>query len=240
MTGVLAIAARELSSFFRLPVGWITIALFAFVSGIVFARFTVLPGEPATLRAFFQFCNPLLIVVCPAISMRLVSEELRSGTIEPLVTSPISDLAIVLGKALGALAFLLAMLLPTAAFVVVLALVADKPIDPGPIAAGYLSLVLTGGLYLSIGLLVSTLTSSQTLAFLGAFLALIVLLIGPDLLAEQLGPPFGEWLYPLGIARRVADFAKGVVDTAHIGFFVAATAWFVLASYVALASRRWR
>lgn len=240
MTATVAIASREVLSFFRLPVGWITIALYAFVCSIVFIRFSLLPGEPATLRAFFEFSSPLLIVVCPAISMRLVSEELRSGTIEPLVTSPVSDLAIVVGKALGAIAFLVCMLVPTLAYVVVLALIADQPIDPGPIVAGYLSLLLSGSLYLSIGLLVSTLTSSQTLAFIGTFLALIVLLIGPDLLAEQVGPPISEWLYPLGIARRVTDFAKGVIDTAHIGFFLAATAWFVVASYVALASRRWR
>ncbi|MFI4898297.1 MAG: ABC transporter permease subunit [Phycisphaerales bacterium JB059] len=242
MTGVWAIASREVGSLLRLPVGWIVIALFTFLSAVIFVTGTLIPGQPATMRYFFASASWMLIPVAPAISMRLVSEELRSGTIEPLRTAPVSDSAVVWGKYLGSVAFLGLMLAPTLALVAVLVVVGEPKPDPGPILAGYLALILTGMLYLAVGLLASVLTASQTLAFLGTLMFLILMMVLSSIVATSGSLPEGlsRGLVALGVQGRVRDMAKGVVDTGGVVFFLAASAWFVLLACAALSSRRWR
>lgn len=235
-----AIATRELRSLFRVPVGWIVIALYLFLTGVVFASWVLIPGEPASLRYVFGISGWLLLPVMPAVSMRLLSDELRSGTIEPLLTSPVADAAIVLGKYVGACCFLVAMLAPTLLYAGVLFGVADPRPDPGPILAGYLSLLLLGMLYLAVGTLASALTANQTLAFLGTFLFLLIALLATGDLAGRLPPGLGRVMVRLGIATRVEDFARGVIDTSHVVFFLASSAWFLVLAYVAVQSRRWR
>jgi len=241
---VLTLAGRELGAMFRLPVGWIVIAVFMMYTGALFARFVAIGGEPASLRLLFGFCLPLLIVLAPAISMRLISDERRTGSIESLLTGPASDAEIIAGKFLGALGFLLAMLAPTLAQVALLYILSDPAPDAGPIISGYLSLVLVGGLYLSIGLLASCLTASQTLAFLGAFLALLALLVGPALALGALGPTAPQWarttLGAMILQTRVDAFAAGTIQTRHAAVFIIATLWFLIASWGALTFRRTR
>ena len=113
MTQLLAISSRELAAYFRTPVGWVVTALYLALSSVVFAVLVLAPAEPASLRPFFGLSGWLLMFVAPAISMRLISDEIRSGTIEPLMTAPVSDWLIILGKYAGAVAFLAIMLLPT-------------------------------------------------------------------------------------------------------------------------------
>lgn len=239
MSGAWVIAWREYRSFFRTALGWMAMALYLLVAGLVFGYGILRPGESASLRDFFGLSGFLLLPVVPAITMRLVSEELKQGTIEPLMASPVSDWSIVAGKYAGACLFLLTVLAPTLVYPVVLWWVSDPRPDPGPIAAGYLSLVLLGGMYVAAGLLVSTLTSSQALAFLGTFLALLALLLmGTDLVEL---PEWGRAaVSAVAIRPRLSEFAKGVVDTGHVAYFVAATGWLLVLAYVSLESRRWR
>jgi ABC-2 type transport system permease protein len=233
------IAWREFRSFFRVPVGWIAMALYLFLAGIIFAERTLLPGEPATLRYFFAVSGFLLLPVIPAISMRLLSEEFRAGTIEPLMTSPVSDISIVLGKYLGAAMFLAALLAPTLLYAVALFFVSDPQPDPGPILAGYLSLILLGLLYLAVGTLASALTANQTLAFIGTLLfLLLMLLLTGDIIRTP--APFDRLVAFIAIGPRLTDFARGVIDTGHIVFFLTASAWFLILAYLALETRRWR
>lgn len=240
MIATLTIARRELGSIFRLPVGWIVIALFAFLSAVVFVSVTLAPGEPASLRYFFRTSAWLLIPIAPAISMRLLSDELRSGTIECLRTAPVTDAAVVWGKFLGAAAFLALMLVPTAVFPAVLWLVASPSPDPGPILAGYLGLVLVGSLYLSIGTLASVLTSSQTLAFLGTLMFLVLVMVVASKAPDFAGSTVTAWLVKLSVPVRVDELAKGVVDTTNVAFFVGTSVWFLVLATVALETRRWR
>jgi len=240
MSSTLAIASRELSSLFRLPVGWVVIALYALLTGCVFSLVILVPGQAATMRMFFAVSGWVLLPVVPAVSMRLLSEEFRSGTIEPLLTSPVSDAAVVVGKYLGACVFLVLMFVPTLAHVFILGALSDPRPDPGPIIAGYLSLALVGALYLSVGLLVSSLTSNQTLAFL-ATLFLLLMIVTLGLVSPDTAP---AWARPLmgfvSIRSRLDDFAKGVIDTSHVVFFLGASAWFVTLASLSLQSRRWR
>lgn len=232
------IAKREVASFFRLPIGWVVIALYLALSGAVFALVTLQPGEPATLREFFRLSTWVLMFLSPAVSMRLIAEERRAGTFETLMTSPVLEWQVALGKLAGATLFLLCLLAPTLAFPLVLESVADP--DWGPIAAGYAGLILLGLFYLSVGALCSALTSNQIVAFLGALFLVLLLRLASLQGAQMLGPPYDRILYPLSVDLRIADFGKGVIDTAHTVFFLAASAWFLTLTTVALEARRWR
>ncbi len=240
MRGILLIARRELAAFFRLPVGWIVIALFLLVSALTFWRVAITPGQVASMREFFQFTTFLLIAIAPAISMRLFSEELRTKNLESLMTAPIADHALLAGKYLGGLCFLCCMLVPTGVYVWLLYALAEPAPDPGPIIAGYLSILLVGMLYLAVGTLASALTASQTLAFLSTFLVLLLLLLGPGIAAASAPAWAADILAAMAILPRVDDFGKGVIDLAHIVYFASASYFFLVLAYVALNSRRWR
>lgn len=240
MSAIAAIAGREFRSFFRLPVGWVVIALFLLLTGAVFATAILAPGQAATLRPFFAIAGWLLLPVVPAISMRLFSEELRTGTIEPLLTSPVRDGSLVVGKFLGGSMFLMAMFLPTLAYPAVLWLVSDPAPDAGPIVAGYLSLLMLGMLNLAIGTLASACTSSQTLAFLATLFVLLGMLLAPSLPTQSLPLGIQRVVGAISLTPRMGDFAKGVIDTAHVAWFLASTAWLLVLTTLALQSRRWR
>lgn len=239
MSATLTVAWREYASFFRSSIGWLVIALYLFLSGLWFAYDSITPGQPASMRALFSVSQWLLLIVAPAISMRLLSEELRSGTIEPLMTAPISDWHIVIGKYLAALAFLITMLLPTLVHVGVIELLASP--DYGPIVAGYLGLVLVGACYLAVGLFFSSLTRNQIVAFLSTlFFFMVLVFISSPNVAALVDEPFRSLLFGLSINLRIADFAKGVFDTSHAAFFLAFVVLFVVLSVVGVESRRWR
>lgn len=240
MRQMIAICNRELGSFFRLPVGWIIIALFVFITGVVFALSAIEPGKVASMRGFFQLAGWLLLPVTPAISMRLISEEIRSGTIEPLMTSPASDLMVILGKFFAAILFLICMLIPTLALAGVLFAISSPRPDFGPIVAGYLLLILLGSLYLSIGLFISTLTANQTLAFLSTLFSIMLLLMLPAMQVSNMPPQIGLLIESLSIHTRASDFARGLIDSSHITYFISSAFFFLLCAWVSLQSRRWR
>jgi len=240
LRAVLAIAVRELDSLFRLPVGWVAIALFCLLTGAWFGFRTIVPGQVATMRYFFGPAVWLLLPVAPAISMRLLSDEYRSGTIESLGATPVSDAAVVWGKYLGGVLFLVLLLLPTLAFPITLHFVTQPGPDLGPIAAGYLCLMLVGMLYLAVGTLASSLTSSQTLAFLATLIILVATMLFTVVLRGRIPPEYAPIARAVAVPDRVGDFAKGVIDTGHVVFFLASSVLFVTAASVATEARRWR
>lgn len=239
----LAIARREFASMFRVPLGWVVIALFVCLSGLFFVSRSIVPGAPASMRDFFSVWWGLVLIVAPAISMRLVSEETRTGTIEMTQTAPVTDASVILGKYLAAVGFFVTMLVPTFSAVIVLELLA-RP-DYGPIVSGYLGLLLLGMLYLAVGTLASVLTSSQTLAFLGTLFMLIALDVVTARLAGMIGTGSRfVWaqrlLFALSPSAQASDFYRGLIDTSRVVFFLAASAWFLMLATLVLQSRRWR
>lgn len=238
MSGALAIARREFASMFRTPVGWLLCALFLLLAGFVFAFGSLRPGEPASMRDFFTLSNWLLMLVCPAISMRLFAEERRSGTIERLLTTPVTDAGVVAGKILGALAFLCVML--ALSLVYPATLLAISPASVGPIVAGYTGLALLGLFYISLGALCSALTQSQVTAFVVALFAIQALRIVAAQAPLLLDPPLGAAIASLSVERRLADFGRGVIDLSHVVYFASLSAWLACLGVVALGSRRWR
>jgi ABC-2 type transport system permease protein len=239
MTAAWALLRREFLAYFRTPAGWIIIAFYLLLTGGVFALWVLQPQRPASMRTFFEVSGWLLMPVAPAISMRLLAEELRTGTIEALMTAPISTPALVAGKLLGAWAFVLAMLLPTLAYPIVLVLVSAPTPDVGPIVAGYACLALLGLLYVSIGLFASACTPNATLAFLATLFAILALLLS-GLLGRQVGEPWRGVLHALWLPARTGDFAKGVIDSSHVVFFVALSALAGAGAMIVIEARRWR
>jgi ABC-2 type transport system permease protein len=240
MTGVLTVALRELLGLFRVPVGWVVLALYLFLTGVLFSLTGLEAGTPASLRGVFGASVILVVLVAPAVSMRLVSDELRTGTIEGVLSAPISSLGYVLGKYLAGLGFVVLLVLPMLVHALVLREVSTPATDLGPVLAGMLSLVLLGSLCVSVGLLASSLTESQTLAFLGTVLALIGWILGTTVAPAYAPAWLAEWLSRGSIGRRIDDFARGVIDLGHVLAFVSVSCWFVLAAGCAVEARRWR
>lgn len=238
MRRTLTIAQRELGSMFRVPAGWIIIALFAFLTGVLFVNQTLVAGQPGSLRYFFMYAGWLLIPIAPAVSMRLMSEEYRSGSFEALRTAPAGDWSVTLGKYLGSVGYLLLMLTPSLVYPLILFMVSEPAPDWGPILAGYLMLVLVGMLYLAIGMLASTLTASQTLAFLGTVMSLILLMVLTGVIADQLSVFWAGVLRSVSITQRVSELAKGVIDTSTIAFFLIGALWMLVLSAGSLEIRR--
>ena len=235
---VWTLAVRELVSMFRVPAGWIIVALFAFLSAVLFVNQTLVPGEPGSMRYFFSASAWLLIPIAPAISMRLMSEEYRTGSFESLRTTPAGDWAVAWGKYLGSIMFLALMLLPSLAYPVVLTMVSNPMPDPGPIFAGYLMLMLVGSLYLGIGLLASSMTSSQTLAFLGTMMALVLFIVATSALTPSAGSKLGPILQKLSVINRSGELGKGVIDSSTIFFFLIGSVWTIALTAGVLESRR--
>jgi ABC-2 type transport system permease protein len=238
MRALFAICGREYASMFRIPLGWVVVALFVCLSSLYFMIRVVIPGGPATMREVFGVWWALLLFLCPSVSMRLFSEELRTGTIETSLTAPVADGVLVVGKYLASVLFLLTMLLPTLVYVGILGWLA-RP-DYGPVLSGYAGLLLLGMLYLAVGALASASTSSQTLAFLGTLFGLLLLDVLPAQLAPRLPEKFAKVVYMMSPNLRATDFYRGLIDTSHIAFFLGASVWFLVLAALVLQSRRWR
>jgi len=236
-----AIARRELSGFFFSPIAYVTIALFALVASLIFVFFQFNPRQPAEMRTFFTVVVWVLLAVGPAISMRLVAEEMRSGTIETLMTAPLGDAQVILGKWLGGVGFYTVMLLPSLVYVLVLVTLSDP--DPGPVLSGYLGLLLVGGFFLAVGLLFSTLSRNQIIAYIATLVVMLVLTLVTLIVPRFLGPGWA-WLAAtcafVNVNNQYEDFAKGVIDISNLVYFVSGMALFLVASIKALESRKWR
>jgi ABC-2 type transport system permease protein len=195
------------------------------------------PFPEASLSNFYQGATIILILLAPALTMRLLAEEQKLGTIELLLTSPVRDWEVIIGKYLASLVFLLAMFMLTLYYPLLLFLFADP--DPGPIYSGYLGLVLYGSAALAIGILTSTLTSNQIVAFVVSA-GVLLLLFFANTGAAAVGGFWATLVNEVGMRSHFTDFERGVIDTKHIFYFLSVTAFFLFLSIRALESRRWR
>jgi gliding motility-associated transport system permease protein len=241
MPHVLTIAKRELTSLFFSPVAYVVLGLFGFGAALMFlAGFG--PGAHAEMRNLLWSVLWLMVPLVPAISMRLISEEFRSGTIEPLMTLPVGDAQVVLGKWLGAVGFFTALMIPLVILIVVLEVNADP--DYGPILVGMLGLLLVGGLYLAIGTFASATTQNQIIAFIVtitivlAFSPLSVMMARAGWVADW--PRLKDALFYIDVFGQFDDFAKGVIDLGRVVFFVSGIGLFLFFATLTLQSRRWR
>lgn len=239
MNQTLTIAKRELTSLFFSPIAYVAVGVFALIASLLFFLFFG-SGEPAEIRNELGWIVWLLAFIIPAISMRLITEEFRSGTIEMLMTAPITDTQLIVGKWLGAMGFLLALFSPLVAHVVVLEINAAP--DYGPIVTGFVGLIAVGGLYMAIGTFASAATQNQVIAFLLTLLITGLLSMGMGILASR--PFMPDWLqqalFYINVDSQFADFAKGLIDTSNFVYFLSGIALFLFLAVKVLESRRWR
>lgn len=240
MSRTCVIASRELASQFLSPIAYVVLGLFALGATLIFIL-GFGPGAPAGMRSTYEGIIWLMPFLVPAISMRLVAEELRNGTIEPLMTAPVSDLAVVVGKWLGALLFFV-VLLAVPVIVQVAVLEFNGSPDYGPILTGFLGLVLVGGLVLSVGVLASSLSQSQIIAFVLTVFAVNLVTTLPAVLAYNnvLSATYADALRYIDVNRQFEDFAKGLLDLTNFVYFLSGTALFLFIAAKVLESKRWR
>ena len=238
MNRSITIARRELASYFYSPIAYVAMTLFLLATGALFWG-DFQPGQPVGMRTIFDWMVWLLVFVIPVLSMGLLAQEWSTGTFETLMTAPLTETQVVVGKFLGSMLFFVLLMAPTLLYVVMLAL-NGRP-DLGPIFAGYLGILLVGGLFCAIGLFCSSLTRSQVVAAVASAAVLFVMTIVPWWAVTR--PPLsGFWRRAAdqGVFARYADFSKGIIDTANVAFFVAATAVFLFLTVKVVESRRWK
>ena len=233
------IAGKELKLFFASPIGYLFLLAFLAVTLFVFfwgeAYFA---RNIADVRPMFEWMPVLLVFLSAALTMRMWSEERRTGTLEFVATLPVSGWEFVLGKFLACWALLAVALLLTLPLPVTVSLVAD--LDWGPVWAGYLAALLLGGAYLSIGLFVSARTDSQIVSLiLACFVAGAFYLVGSPVLTSLVGGGWAELLRGVGTGARFESITRGVVDVRDLYFYLSLGAVFLTLNVYALEVQRW-
>ncbi len=238
MRNVAALTQRELAASFLSPVAYIVAAVFLVATGYLFMTHTLVEGEEAAIRPLLDGMAWLLVFALPLLTMRVLADEYASGTIEALMTAPVTDVEVVVGKFLGVLVFYVALLAATVVHVAVLA--AYGELDTGVVLYGYFGMILLGALYVAVGVFASSLTRHQLIAAIIGMGLLSLFTLVVDAFAGWQG---GTWRVVLGyvnILRHFGDFSKGIVDTKSIVFFLSGTAFFLFLATKVLESRRWR
>ncbi len=232
------IARRELTSYFFSPIAYVAMALFILAAGVFFWD-DFQPGQPVEMRHVFDWMVWILVFITPVLGMGLLSQEWTTGTIETLMTAPVNDAEVVVGKWLGATAFLAVLIAPTVLFVGMLRLY-GRP-DAGPILSGYLGIALVGCLFTAVTLFCSSVTKSQVVAAaLSAAILFLVTIVPYEVAGRATLGPFWRTVTDQAVYRRYADFSRGIVDSGSIVFFVAATAVFLFLTTKVMESRRWK
>ena len=239
------IAKREFKSNFNSPLAYVVICLSLVLLGVFF--FFVWGGgfwqaDRATFNQMFIWApRGLAMVVVPVITMRLLAEEKRSGTLEMLITLPVRDHEVILGKFVGAWGLVLVLIASTFLYPVMMFMTPWKlgALDMGPVLSGYLGLILFSAAAVSIGLFISALTESQVIAF---FVTWVVLLVFSFMgfAVDQLGNPAArEILAYVSFDARLTPFARGMISTRDIVFFVSICFMCLMGSFWALERRKW-
>ena len=223
MHSVWVISKRELNSFFDSLVSYIFIVVFLGISGF----FTWLFGSDiffigqATLQPFFSIAYFTLFFFIPALTMKMLAEEKRSGTIELLLTKAVSDWQVVLGKFFACLILIcIALALTLPYYITVWAI---GPVDHGAVWCGYLGMILMSMMYIAIGLFASSITNNQIVAFLLALFVGVFFLIIFNVLASNFTGAIGQLFSFLSMSTHFDSISRGIIDTRNLIFFFSIT-----------------
>ncbi len=238
MRNVWTITSRELNSYFVSPVAYVVSAAFLLVSGVLFSLILNSTMD-ASLRGTFSNVTFIMILIAPVLTMKLLAEEQRMGTLELLLTSPVHDWQVVVGKFLGSLILFAVMLLAPTLLYVVLLTAFGKP-DYGPILSSYLGVLLLGGAFLSIGVLSSSLTQNQVVAGCLGIVFLLLMWIADAMSRIVGGGAVGDALTYLSITQHYDDFLRGVIDTQNVIYPLSVIAVALFIATQVLQTRRWR
>jgi ABC-2 type transport system permease protein len=256
MRNILAIAQKELKSYFASPVAYIIMGCWSLLYGWFFfnilnffVRQSMQMGQfmqgPSAVNVNQQMIRPLVaqnlpilvLFLLPAVTMRTYAEEKRSGTIELLLTSPLTDVQIILGKFFGAMG-LYAVLLGITLIHVGMLFLFGRP-EWKPIVTTYLGLLLMGGCFVSVGLFISSLTKNQIVAFVATFAVFLMLWV-ITWIGSFSGPTFDKLTEYLSIINHFDDFGKGVLDTTHVIYYLSFITFGLFLTAKSVDSERWR
>ena len=253
MRNALAIADKELRAYFASPIAYIVTGFFALVFGWMFAsilNWFVGQGMqmgmagPQNMNVNQQMIRPLMLnmtvvflLLLPLVTMRTYAEEKRSGTIELLLTSPLTDLEIIFGKFLGALALYAVMLAVTLVHFGVLFAFGNP--EWKPLLTAYLGLLLFGGGFISIGLFISSLTKNQIVAGAATFSVFLLLWV-IDWIGSAMGPTAERVLQYISMTGHLEDFVKGVIDTKHVIYYLSIIVFGLFLTARSVDAERWR
>ncbi|MGD2109652.1 MAG: ABC transporter permease [Phycisphaerae bacterium] len=240
MGNITTLARRELGAYFLSPIAYAVAAVYLFSTGLAFGLGTFRNGAEASLRSLFEFWLLLVLVfVLPMLTMRLLSEEFRSGTIETLITAPITEVEIVLGKFFGAFVFYLVLLAALLLYPIVLAVYG--PVDGQLLICNYVGLLLAGALFISVGLFFSAWTKHQIVAVILSFALLAIMTFASHGLAQAVDAGwFRAVLQHVSVRTHFFDFVRGMMDLNHIVFFLSSTCLFLFLTVKRLEMWRWQ
>ena len=226
-----AILFREIKAFFGSPIGYLVIGIFLLLNGLflwVFeGDFNILNSGYADLNPFFNLSPWILIFLIPAVTMRSFSEEKKSGTIELLLTKPLSSWQIVNGKFLGSLVLIVFALLPTLLYVIVVSKYGDPSgnLDVGSTLGSYFGLLFLIASYTAIGIFTSTISDNQIVAFITSVFICFLFYIGFEGIADFTSNNFIE---QLGMSAHYKSMSRGVLDTRDIIYFLSIACFFLM------------
>lgn len=247
MKNLYTLTKRELSAYWWSPIAYVVITVFMVIQGYTFwLLLNTLNNAHGTITTdavmefyfgdlYFWIC---LMLISPLITMRLLSDEIKSGTLELLLTAPVTDTEVVLSKFFGAFLFYIGLWVPTLIFVGIL----KYYINPGfgPIMSSYIGTALLGGVFISIGIFTSALTKNQIISAVLSFLiSLIFFSIGflNTFVSDQI---MRDVLSYISILDQYSDFTRGIIDTRHIIYYLSFTVLMIFFTIKALESRKWR
>jgi ABC-2 type transport system permease protein len=242
---MLAILAKELNSFFSSLVGYIVITIFLTGIGLfmwVFPETEVLNYGFATMETLFSMTPFVYLFLIPAITMRTFAEERKSGTMELLLTRPLTDLQLILGKYLASLVLVLFSLLPTLIYYYTIVELGSPQgnIDTAAVIGSYIGLILLGGVFTSIGIFASIITDNQVVAFILAVFFCFILYTGISSLTSLSFLGSGAYLISqLGIDYHYISVSRGLIDSRNLAYFLSLIVLFLYATYLVLRSRKW-
>lgn len=229
-----SILKKEINSFFASPIGYLVIAVFLLLNGLFLwlfkGDFNILDNGFADLSSFFLISPWIFIFLIPAVTMRSFSDEKKQGTIELLLTKPISSLQIVLGKYFGALILVIISIIPTLLYVYAISKLGNPEgnLDLGSITGSYIGLLFLAASYCAIGIFASTLSDNQIVAFIIAVFLCFFFYFGFEGLANY--RLFGDAFYieKLGMDFHFKSMERGVLDTRDLLYFLSVTAFFIV------------
>jgi ABC-2 type transport system permease protein len=249
-----SIAGKELKGYFASPVAWVMMGLFALIFGYFFLSYltffvrssmqAMMGGGPQSMNINMELIRPLLsnasvlvLFLLPMVTMRTYSEEKRSGTIELLLTSPLTDFEIIVGKFLGTVGLYLGLLAVTAVYVGILFLYGQP--EWRPLIAGYLGLLLLGSCFIAVGLFISSTTKNQMVAGAATFIVGLLFWI-ISWFADSTGPTTSQVLSYLSITEHFDDFGKGIIDSKHVVYYLSFISFGLFLTLKSVDSERWR
>ena len=227
---------KELRSFFDSPIAYIVITIFLLISGWFFFSDLFLVNQ-TSMRNLFSIIPFIFMFFVPAVTMRLISEEKRSGTIEVLLTLPVKDYEIILGKFLAGLILIFVAVILTLVYTLTLSGLGN--LDFGSVLAGYVGLLFLGATYLSVGVFTSSLTQNQIVAFITSFVIIFALYMLDKVLIFVPGV-LASFLEYLSVDYHFSNISRGVIDSRDVIYYLSVIFFFLFLAVRALESGKWR